>query len=385
VAALLAVMLSAGIATGSFSLMQKFDRETELILKAKHQVVEQAWTRFKDNVRKTMLELGFNLVVTHKNQTLSTPVDQQEYLPESYAKMLKDANLATINHVLPFLEKKVWWPEQKRWVTLYGTPGEIQIKNPARQVPLVNQIDAGRASLGKGIHESLGLKEGDSFEFMQRTFIVQECRPAESFATDEQLRITLTAAQELLQLSGRISGLMAINCVCADPQGVARIRSDIQDLLPDTEVRENKGNMVVRVEERARVAREAEASLQREQASRKKLRAEREHFMAVLIVFVTLVAVIWLGLITWINVRQRRVEIAILRAMGWSNGRIMRLILGKALVLGVLGGFLGGLVGEWSVWGITILGAVGLALLASWIPALLATAIDPASVLQEEG
>jgi ABC-type antimicrobial peptide transport system permease subunit len=107
--------------------------------------------------------------------------------------------------------------------------------------------------------------------------------------------------------------------------------------------------------------------------------------MAMLIVLVTLVAAIWLGLITWINIRQRRVEIAILRAMGWSNGRIMQLILGKALILGVLGGFLGGLVGEWSVLGITILGAVGLALFASWIPALLATTIDPATVLQEEG
>jgi len=396
----IAVALSMGISVGAVMLLRAFDAETESILESKEREVTRAWARFKDDVRKTMLELGFNLVVLHEKQNLSTPDEHAHHLPESYARTLADAKLMSINHVLPFLKQKVWWRERDRWITVYGTPGEVQIKDPSKQVPMVTMIKPGHASLGRGVHKSLGLKEGDRLLLLGREFVIQDCRSAEGFEEDEQIRIPLDEAQALLDKQGMITGLMAVNCVCADPEGMAKIRKQIQELLPGTQVLEHKGNMVVRVEERARAAREAEASLARERQARARLHEGREAFNATLIPLVSVVAVVWLGLITWLNVRHRRGEIAILRAIGWTDRRVFGLIIGKAVLIGLIGGILGcvggvGLVAlrrqsavEFSydagLLVVSVLGAVLLAVLASWVPATLAARTDPAVVLQEE-
>lgn len=399
-AGVIAVALSVGISVSSVMLMETFDRDTEIILQLKEEQAKGAWAEFKDGVRKTMLELGFNLLILHEAQNLSTPDEHTKYLPESYATKLAEANLMSINHVLPFLKQKVWWPEQSRWITLYGTLGEVQIKNPAKQVPMVNMIQSGHASLGRGVYESTGLHKGDQFILMGKTFVVHDCRPAEGFEEDEQIRISLNDAQDLLDKNELITGMMAINCVCADPLGMANIRKQVTSLLPNTQVREHKGNMVVRVEERARVAREADASLGREQKARASLRVKRDEFNAILIPLVTVVAVIWLGLIIWLNVRHRRSEIAILRAIGWTNHRVFRLIIGKAVIIGLTGGIVGCVAGititimsEKSVvlssydlrfLAGSVVMAMLLAAIASWIPATLAAQTDPAVVLQEE-
>ncbi|MBN1556225.1 MAG: FtsX-like permease family protein [Phycisphaerae bacterium] len=400
IAGLLAVVLSVGVAVGSVTLLRAFDRQTESILQAKQDEVKHAWAQYRDDVRRSMLELGFNLLIVHKDQTLSTPDEETRYLPEAHVEKLRRAKLATINHVLPFLQKRIWWEEKKRWVTLYGTPGEVQINNPAKQVPMVRSIPPGHASLGRGIHESLGLHPGDRFVLTGREFVVQDTRPAEGFQEDEQIRVSLNEAQQMLNKPGLITGLMAINCVCEDPRGLANIRRAISAVLPDTQVREHKGNMVVRAEERSRAARETEASLQREHRNRAQLRTRREAFNAVLLPAVAVVAAVWLGLVTWMNVHHRRGEIAILRAIGWTDGRVFGLILGKAVVTGVLGGGLGYVGGQLALaipLGFSkiqmfeirlilasLLGAIVLAVLASWLPALHASRMDPAVVLQQE-
>ena len=392
----LAIALCAGISSGSLELLRRFDAQTVSILTARAEESRLAWERFKDNVRKTMLELGFNLIILPQNQTLSTPDEHAEYLPESYAQKLREAHLMSINHVLPFLQKKVWWPEGRRWITIYGTPGEIQIKNPKKQTPMVNRIEAGEVSLGRGIYAARGLKEGDTLKLMGRKFIVQECRPGESFEADEQIRMPLETAQELLKLPGKISGLMAVNCVCSDPLGVANIRDDIATLLPGTKVLEHKSHRVVRVEERARVAREADAALDRELRTRARLRQEQTNLAATLIPLVTGIAAVWLGLLSWLDVRRRLPEMAVLHAIGWHSRRVLALVLFKAAFAGLIGGVVGAVVGIVVVGGgltgalmlpcIAIAaGAVLLAVVAGWIPALQAAMADPAKILQEEG
>ncbi len=399
-AGLIAVALSVGIGSGAVTLLRVFDRQTETILQARHEEVERAWARFRNDVRKSMLELGFNLIIVHEEQYLSTPDEATHYLPEAYVDTLSEARIMMINHVLPFLRKRIWWQEQNRWVTLYGTPGEVQINNPAFQVPMVEAIRPGHASLGRGIHQSLGLREGDRFVLLGREFVVQDCRLPEGFEEDEQIRVPLDEAQQMLDKPGRITGLMAINCVCDDPEGLAKIRAAVAEVLPNTRVREHRGNMVVRAEERSRAARETEASLERERASRAELRSRREEFNTVLLPLVAVVAAVWLGLMMWMNVHHRRGEIAILRAIGWTDSRVFRLFLGKAVLTGALGGLLGYAGGQivlalrlgganvplydFGLIVASLVGAIALAVLASWLPASLAARVDPAVVLQQE-
>ena len=119
-------------------------------------------------------------------------------------------------------------------------------------------------------------------------------------------------------------------------------------------------------------------------------------------------ATIWVGLLSLANVRQRRQEIGILRAIGLRWQQILVVFLSKAVLLGLLGAVLGyGLGFALAAWAeanpagpdslpvplsalftpgvlvaVLLLTPV-LSILASWLPALQAASQDPAPVLQE--
>lgn len=119
---------------------------------------------------------------------------------------------------------------------------------------------------------------------------------------------------------------------------------------------------------------------------------------------VILTSALFVGLMTLSNVRERRPEIGVLRALGKSAGNIAALFLGKAVLLGLLGGLLGcglgylvaPLVGRTMldlaadlfrvrpVWLVaTVLGAPLITVLASFLPTRAAVAQDPAIVLMD--
>ena len=56
-------------------------------------------------------------------------------MPESYTQRLAESKLITVRHLLPMLEQKLQWPEQKRTIILIGTRGEVPLShlmNPER-------------------------------------------------------------------------------------------------------------------------------------------------------------------------------------------------------------------------------------------------------------
>jgi putative ABC transport system permease protein len=134
------------------------------------------------------------------------------------------------------------------------------------------------------------------------------------------------------------------------------------------------------------------------------LRQGRELFAALLVPVALLGAGVWVALLSLANVRERRGEIGILRALGTSTRQVLGVFLGRALLVGVAGGVLGlvcgvtaGLLLGESVPSVTLprvifsplllgaaLGAPLLSCLAGWAPALLAAKQDPATILLEE-
>ncbi len=113
---------------------------------------------------------------------------------------------------------------------------------------------------------------------------------------------------------------------------------------------------------------------------------------------------IWVAVLSAMNVRDRRSEIGIWRALGKGGGFIGSMFIGKAVILGLVGGFLGFWIGnllalnvgpdifqitakaiktEWSY----LIGALVLtpllAAAASFIPAMMAVSQDPADTLRE--
>jgi hypothetical protein len=380
--------------------LHAFDRDTAITLARLSTESRAAWTRYKDDVRKDMLTMGFNLMILHKDQHLSTPDDQAHVLPETYAARLARERPRMINHLLPFLQQKVWWPERRRWITLVGTGGEIHILNPSFQTPLLPTVNDGHAILGYAIHQSLDLETGAELRLMGHTFTVQECLPAKSFQEDEQVWLPLRTAQQLLDKPGSITGMLAVDCNCS-PTDLLALREQITDLLPDTRVIEYNTRLLTRATVRARAARQADAALERERTARDLIKARHVRFASRLVPGAALLSMAWLAFVSWLNVRSRRAEIGVLSAMGVSRGRILTLFLGKAALTGFLAGTAGVFLGmaaaaarlgpealaplaaDARLPAGCILGSVLLAVAASWLPALAAATVDPARVLNE--
>jgi putative ABC transport system permease protein len=115
-----------------------------------------------------------------------------------------------------------------------------------------------------------------------------------------------------------------------------------------------------------------------------------------------------MGFLAFANVRERRAEIGILRAIGFRSRQILVIFLGKAALLGFAGAFVGFLLGtligsqqslgaatggapvapgldlDLRLLGAATAAALLLAVFGTWIPALWAARQDPADVLQED-
>ena len=134
------------------------------------------------------------------------------------------------------------------------------------------------------------------------------------------------------------------------------------------------------------------------------MRQEREKLAALLAPVTVLGAAIWIMLLTFANVRERRTEIGILRALGYDGRRIIGLFQLRTLMMSSLGACLGYAVGvcagavlggapEWgpilgqsfSLWRVVaaLAGAILLSAVAAWVPARKAAGEDPAEILRE--
>jgi hypothetical protein len=400
----LSVAAATGCLVAELTLLRKHDLHTEQILAAKAVETKAMLDKLEDDYRKITLKLGFNVLILPRDASLNDLHDDEKpaaLMPEEYAMRLAKSRVATINHVLPTLTQKVKWPERQRKVVLMGVRGEVLIHSGG-QKPLLEAVAANQAVAGFELHQSLGLKVGQKIHFMGREFTISKLMPEKGNADDITLWINLREAQELLHKEGKINAILALECNCAADR-LDKIRAEITALLPDTKVVEFASQAIARAEARNRAAEQAQVTLQQEQANRDKLRAQRESFAAMLVPVVLCACGAWIALLTWLNVRDRRAELGILRAIGLGARQLLAIFIGKAALVGVLGaalGSLGGLVAgiyaqepigpeiarrlaDPLLLATVFVAAPALAAVAAWIPALLAAQQDPAEVLRE--
>ena len=211
---------------------------------------------------------------------------------------------------------------------------------------------------------------------------------------------------ELLDKKGKINAILALECHC-EGEALPMIRDDIAAVLPDTQVIERGSRAIARAEARTKVAERAALAIEEEKQGRAKLRQTRERFASILIPVVVTACAVWIGVLGFTNVRTRRDEIGILRTLGVSAKHVLIMFMSRHVLLGVLGGALGFVAGvlggylgaagkgsdvqivgaDFSLAGLLLAsvgGATALAVIAGWIPALMATRQDPAVVLREE-
>ena len=184
-----------------------------------------------------------------------------------------------------------------------------------------------------------------------------------------------------------------------------KIQERISQLLPEVQLVELASETMSRAHARVELADQAKAVVERELQRLNLLREERSRILRAFLPLGILACAVWVGMVMYFNVRNRRPEIGVLMAQGFRGRTVRLLIFAKAIFQGVVGGTAGFLLGAgvtiaWEAAG-PLCGAlatgVGLAylglaitistltcLLASWLPASLAVRTDPAVVLRQE-
>lgn len=431
------ILAAIGCLVGAMTLLKAHDQYSQQILKRKQIQTEQQMAKLKDDMRKATLKLGLNVVILPKDQDRGDWYANDygsKYMPAEYADKLANSGIVTIRHLLPVLQQRVKWPEKKRTIILVGTRGEVPNLHKSARKPLVQPVPEGKVVLGYELHQSLGLNVGDKVKFMGEEFSIHKCHAERGDKDDITAWIHLGQAQQLLDKRGQINAIIALECICMG-RDLSKMRSDIASVLPDTQIFEiGKTKVLARFEARTKAAQAAKAALEQENKLGLHLKEERELFASILVVIVMAACGIWIGFLALTNVRQRRSEIGILRALGFRTGRILCLFLSRAVVMGLAGGILGFIVGffvgrnmgfipplrqgsgfiaeqisvdvatdlpplllsQESVGSasqvsfdpalliLALVLAIFLSAVASWIPAVIAAKRDPAEILREE-
>ena len=401
--AVLSVVIAVGVLVAELTLLRGHDLCTEQILAEKQSEAQAHLLKLEDDYRRIMLQLGFNILILPEGQQLDDFWDQgyaTRTMPEEYVKKLADSRIMSIQHLLPILEQKVDWPEQNRKIILIGTRGGVPLMHRDPKKPILVAVAPGNIVLGYELWYSLNIEVGDTIRLHGQDFAVSKCHEERGSTDDITAWIDLSQAQELLDKKGRINVIQALKCHC-EGIDLGSIREDISRILPGTQALELANEATVRARARDRARIQHEQAIAAEKAARLHLRRSREDFAAYLVPLVILGCCLWIGLLMLSNVRERRGEIGILRAIGLQSRQLFSIFLVKAVLVGLLGSCLGYFVGfmvgaAWanlrsssvglfspSLFLLVLIASPLLCVLASLVPARIAAQQDPADVLRE--
>lgn len=350
-------------------------------------VVRTLTSAAERETRRVVRDLGFNLRIIPRDTDIDRFYDTgypDGTLPEDAARRLAEGagTFVSFNHLTPTLERR--FPIAGRDVLLTGL-GPAVVGPGEKKQPMGFTVPAGRVYLGHAVAERLGLKAGGKLELGGRAFGVEKVLAEAGTQEDIRVYTALGDAQSLLGLAGRISEIRAIDCLCltADQDPLSQLRVALAKILPE--------GRVVQMRTMA--------------DARAKQRQAAERFAAFAVPMVLLVGAIWTGVLAFLNVRERRAEIGLWRALGSGSGRVALLFLGRAVVLGLIAAGVGHAMGTAAalhygprLYPVTAGGfAMDISLLwralmwtpvyaavASFLPAMMAVAHDPAETLRTD-
>ena len=337
--------------------------------------------------RRITRDLGFNLRIIPGQ----TDMDRYWFDGYSAATMSQEtvSRLAaqegifmSYNHLMASLKQP--FQLQGREVILMGVAPTITSADKKKR-PMGYSIKTGTVQLGFQVANRLGVKPGDQLSLGAEEFAVTKCLVESGTEQDIYVFGHLDDIQGVLGLDGQINEIKAIDCLCltADEEPIKILRQELAKVLPEARVIQDR----VQADARA------------------KQRQMMENKFSFLSPFLLVVSALWVGVMATLNVRERRAEIGVFRALGYGSGRIAGLFLMKAILLGCVGAVIGFALGnalamsvgaqifkvtakaiqtDWSLLGIAVLATPFFSAIASFIPAMLAVAQDPAVTLRED-
>jgi len=354
---LAAVFIATAVLSALTAVSTAYDKSIDKEFVRRKADLEKEMKNMWNEYRKMTKDLGFNVLILPKDQNLAdfyADDFSSKYMPESYAQKLAASTSITIQHILPALIQKTYWPEEKRSVLIYGVRGELtrmHFPEANKKSPILQPVNAGEVVCGYEISKGLGLSPGSTLRIHGKEFVVSKCHEQRGNRDDITLWLNLAAAQNMFQKKDKINAILALECRCTADKNlpnVAKIRADLEKILPGTQVLEFMSQVIARAEARWAAHRTKEETLGAEIAHAHKARAQRTLFLNILLILVISAAVGMVSLLTVINVRGRLHEIGILRAIGFSSMRVFLMFSGKLLVLGIAGATAGLITGHFS-------------------------------------
>jgi ABC-type lipoprotein release transport system permease subunit len=268
-------------------------------------------------------------------------------------------------------------------VLLTGVLPERNAVDAPGKEPMGYQVARGTCYVGFAIAEALNLREGDAIELPHGVRLqVERCMVEDGSKEDVRIYAHLADAQQVLGMADRINTIQALGCLCKGG-ALPLMRERIAKVLPGTYVTELRNIAIARAGARQMV----------------------EQHVETIVAAVVSVCALWVALLAWLNVRERRQEIGVLRALGFGSGHVAALFLGRAVVIGLCGAVVGFVAGTWLALHFgadifhltfakvkpafdllprTLIAAALVAALASLLPAMVAVTQDPAATLTEE-
>jgi putative ABC transport system permease protein len=333
---------------------------------------------------RLMRDLGLNLRIIPRDTDMDAFWARgysDRTMPEQYVHTLASQTGLNYAHLVAVLQRAVSW--KGREVVLVGAMPELSPPD-RKKPPMWYAIERGSVFVGHDLAHDTGVETGATITVLGRELRVANVLPEAGTADDVRLFGHIADVQEMLGAPGTINEIKALDCKCliegADPLKV--LRKQLTNVLPEAKVIQIRS-----------IARGREA--QREMV---------ERTAGIAVPFVVVIAAAWIGVLAMLNVRERRSEIGVLRALGFRSGPIAGLFLGKAVVVGVAGAIVGFAIGTglalwlgpevysvtakqivplYSVLGWSVVVAPLFAAVASLLPTTVAVLRDPAEALRE--
>lgn len=340
----------------------------------------------RETVRVTR-DIGFNLRIIPRETDMEQFWSQgysDRTMPETTLKKLASYQnvFFAYNHLVASLQGRL--PVGGQEALLTGLAPAVTAPGQSKQ-PMGFAIAPGTTFLGFEIAQRLGKKKGDTLQLEGQAFKVEQCLSESGTDDDVRIYLALRDAQRLLKAEGLINEIKAIDCLCltSDQDPLKILRAELEKALPEARVIQLRNIADARAKQRQMV----------------------EKYLNLLSPLLLAACMLWVCLMTVINVRERRVEIGILRALGYGSPTIALLFFSKALLQGALGAAIGYGVGSWlalrfgpEVFKVTAAAlkgeprllwqalwlTPGLATLAALVPTTLAITQDPATTLSQE-
>ena len=357
-------------------------------------------------VAREMDSLGANVLVLPKSATLQDyyAADMQgETIPEEYVTHLAMSDLQGLDNLSPKLSvpvelqgktftltgilPKSEFQAKAAWggAGIFSRPigcgasvgmmGSEDKKTLARK-RVIDTLGDNEVLVGADVAAKLGLKEADSLDVLGSKFSVTAVLPQTGTVDDSRIFAHLHVVQDLSKKGPVINAIEVIGCCQEISKGLVE---KINHLLPDAKV--------------VTITQIADAQI--------KINRMMSNLSLMFLVIIVFVGGASIANYMYANVFERRREIGTLMALGADSSLVLRIFLLKALLLGLAGGVGGYALGTvlamvlgpqlagvlvlpmpiLAFWAILI--SVGLALVASFFPALRAARLDPCATFQE--